>query len=70
MGDQAISERQARVWFWLILVLAVALRAWTFRPFAIHHPDELYQYLEAANGLTFGSGIVSWEYRAGMRSWL
>lgn len=70
MGEQAISERQARLWFWGVLALAVVLRVWTFRLYAVHHPDELYQYLEQANRIAFGHGIVPWEYREGMRSWL
>lgn len=70
MGDQAINERQARWWLAAILALAVALRVWTFRPYGLHHPDELYQYLEQAHRLIFGQGIIPWEYREGMRSWL
>ena len=70
MGDQAISERQARLWLAAILVLAVVLRIWTFRSFALHHPDELYQYLEQAHRLITGQGIIPWEYKVEMRSWL
>ncbi|MCL6698495.1 hypothetical protein LZ496_06820 [Sphingomonas sp. NSE70-1] len=70
MGDQDISARQARIWFWGLFALAVALRVWTFRPFAVHHPDEVYQYLEQAHRLITGNGVVPWEYRLGMRSWL
>jgi hypothetical protein len=36
----------------------------------IHHPDEIFQYLEQAHRLEFGYGIIPWEYRYGMRSWL
>jgi len=53
-----------------ILLLAVALRALAFSPYAIHHPDEVFQYLEQAHRLAFGTGIVPWEVRHGMRSWL
>ena len=70
MGDQDISAREARLWFWGLLALAVVLRVWTFRLFAIHHPDEIYQYLEQAHRLITGNGVVPWEYRLGMRSWL
>jgi hypothetical protein len=70
MGDQALSERQARLWLLAILILAVGLRVWTFRPYALHHPDELYQYLEQAHRLISRQGIIPWEYRVEMRSWL
>ena len=53
-----------------LLILAAVLRvaaAWT--P-AVHHPDEIFQYLEQAHRLVFGYGYIPWEYRDGMRSWL
>ncbi len=36
----------------------------------IHHPDEIFQYLEQAHRLEFGYGIIPWEYRYGIRSWV
>ena len=36
----------------------------------IHHPDEIYQYLEPAHRLVFGYGLIPWEFRYGTRSWL
>ncbi|MGK6353708.1 hypothetical protein ACMGDH_00610 [Sphingomonas sp. DT-207] len=54
----------------LILLLAVVLRVAALSPYAIHHPDEALQYLEQAHRLTTGTGLVPWEYRLGMRSWL
>jgi GPI mannosyltransferase 3 len=35
-----------------------------------HHPDEIFQYLEPAWRMLGHDGIVSWEWRDGMRSWL
>lgn len=32
--------------------------------------DEVYQYLEPAHRLVFGYGIVAWEFREGLRSWI
>ena len=67
MGEIAKSDR---VWFWGLLALAVLLRALNFSAFAMHHPDEVLQYLEPAYRLLTGEGIITWEYRYGMRSWL
>ena len=53
-----------------IVVVAFALRAATLARPSIHHPDEIYQYLEAAHRYLFGYGVIPWEYRVGMRSWL
>ncbi|VVT04909.1 conserved membrane hypothetical protein [Sphingomonas sp. EC-HK361] len=53
-----------------IVAVAFALRATTLARPSIHHPDEIYQYLEAAHRYLFGYGVVPWEYRVGMRSWL
>jgi len=54
----------------LILLLAAALRIAVTIGASAHHPDEIFQYLEQAHRIVFGYGIVPWEYRAGMRSWL
>lgn len=36
----------------------------------IHHPDELFQYLEQPHRLVFGYGYIPWEFRFGARSWI
>src|SRR5438093_3518130 len=36
----------------------------------IHHPDELFQYLEQAHRIVFGYGYIPWEYRFAARSWI
>ncbi len=33
-------------------------------------PDEIFQTLEQAHRAVFGTGIVPWEYRDGIRSWM
>ncbi|MSP03949.1 MAG: hypothetical protein EXR05_01570 [Acetobacteraceae bacterium] len=33
-------------------------------------PDEVFQYLEPAHRLVHGTGLIAWEYAAGLRSWL
>ena len=37
---------------------------------SIHHPDELFQYLEQAHRVVFHYGAIPWEFRFGARSWL
>lgn len=53
-----------------LLLLAAALRVAVTWGASVHHPDEVFQYLEQAHRLVFGPGYVPWEYRDGMRSWL
>ena len=70
MGERVAVARRERIWFWTLLAVAIALRAIQFDPYAMHHPDEVLQYLEPAYRLVSGEGIVTWEYRYGMRGWL
>ena len=68
-GDR--SGRQP--WLWLILFCAVglALRLATAIAFsAIERHDEIFQNLEPAYRLWTGNGIITWEWRIGIRSWL
>ena len=53
-----------------LLALAALLRVAAARTPSAHHPDEMFQYLEAAHRLVFGYGVVPWEYQAGIRNWL
>ncbi len=34
------------------------------------HPDEVFQTLEPAHRLAYGYGVVTWEWREGVRSWV
>lgn len=60
-------------WWSLAIVFGFA---WVLRTFvalhwpSLHHPDELFQALEQAHRLVFGTGLVPWEFRDGARSWL
>lgn len=36
----------------------------------VPHPDQIYQYYEPAYRLLTGDGIVTWEWREGIRGWL
>jgi hypothetical protein len=52
-----------------LLLLAAAVRLpLAFWP-NIVHVDELYQYLEPAWRLLGHQGVVTWEWRDGIRSW-
>ena len=70
MGEQSRQLGSARLWFCGLLALAVALRIAAFDPYATHHPDETIQYLEQAHRIVFGYGVVPWEFRYFIRSWL
>jgi hypothetical protein len=52
-----------------LLLLAAAVRLpLAFWP-NVNHPDEIFQYLEPAWRLLGHDGIVTWEWRDGIRSW-
>lgn len=53
-----------------ILLLALIVRIAMLAVPGIAHPDEIFQYIEPAHRALFGDGIVTWEWRYGMRSWL
>jgi GPI mannosyltransferase 3 len=55
----------------VILLVAFALRVALASLLPnIHHPDEVFQYLEQGHRLAFGYGVVPWEFIEGARSWL
>ena len=56
----------------LVIILAVALllRLAVIPLLSIHHPDELWQYLERAHKLAFGRGVETVDYRLGFRTWI
>ncbi|HZF42863.1 MAG TPA: hypothetical protein VEZ48_05600 [Sphingomonadaceae bacterium] len=56
----------------ILLVLGACLRlvASIVEKHSFYHFDELYQYFEQAHRFTFGQGLVPWEWRYGIRSWL
>lgn len=54
-----------------LLAAAFALRLGLALAFPnVHYPDEIFQTVEPAHRLLTGWGIVPWEWRAGIRSWL
>jgi phosphatidylinositol glycan class B len=55
----------------IVLCAACATRLWVLLTQTyIVFPDETFQYLEQGHRLAFGSGVVTWEYIDGIRSWL
>jgi phosphatidylinositol glycan class B len=54
----------------LFCVVAIALRIWSISRDNIIYPDQIFQTLEPAHHLAFGYGIVTWEWRDGLRSWV
>jgi len=60
-----------RLWLAACLVIALAARMTVATLFPnVYHPDEHFQYWEQAYRLAFGDGIMPWEYRVGIRSWI
>jgi phosphatidylinositol glycan class B len=55
----------------LVVVLASGLRfLLALRDHSIYWPDEIYQSLEQAHRLAFGTGFIPWEFRDGARNWI
>jgi hypothetical protein len=53
-----------------VIVAAWLVRVWfALTGRNIHYADEIFSYLEPAHRLVFGDGLVSWEFRFGVRSW-
>ncbi len=54
----------------LIYLAAFALRLLPVFAFpAIDYPDEIFQAVEPAHRLVYGTGLIPWEFVYGMRSW-
>jgi len=54
----------------LVLLVALGVRLWIVATHSyVVWPDETFQYLEPAHRLVFGSGIITWEFLDGIRSW-
>jgi len=60
----------------LVLLVVVACAGFLLRLHeasrlsVIAHPDEIFQSLEPAHRLAFGCGVITWEWRDGIRSWV
>jgi hypothetical protein len=66
-----LYTRSERIALLGLLALATGLRASLALAWPnVYWPDEIFQTLEPAHRLLYGSGIVSWEWRLGARNWL
>jgi hypothetical protein len=55
----------------LLALAALALRAGlALAVTTVFQPDEIFQSLEPAHRLTYGYGVITWEWIVGMRSWV
>lgn len=65
-----MSRRGVRAAFAAIVVAAALARAAALAWAPPHHPDQFFQYLEPAWGRLTGAGVETWEWIAGVRSWV
>ena len=64
-------SKYAASYIWILLGAALVLRLGIFIFFpSIYWPDEIFQTQEAGHRLAYGYGVVPWEYRLGIRSWV
>ena len=70
LGEIRSLERNDQRLFLIILALAFLVRLCVVPILGLHHPDELWQYLEPAYKLTTGHWVISWPFRNEIRSWL
>ena len=69
--DFSLQSRSAFWYLLIFLAIALFLRLAAFLSFpSVYHPDEIYQTQEAAHRLAYGIGVIPWEYRLGVRSWV
>lgn len=68
--DRARLTKEWRYWLGIavIAVVALVLRVQAYSVWDQHHADEFFQYLEQANRIVTGYGMVPWESRDYMRN--
>lgn len=70
-ADLRLSPRVESFGLAGLLLLALAARVSVAALFpSFYHPDEVFQYWEQGYRLVFGQGIIPWEYRDGIRSFV
>jgi len=69
--DFWLQSRSAFRYLLIFLAVALFLRLAVFLSFpSMYFADEIYQAQEAAHRLVYGTGVITWEYRLGARSWV
>jgi hypothetical protein len=69
--SDALSRNRAIAGCVLLVLMALALRVGLARAITtVFQPDEIFQSLEPAHRLTYGYGVITWEWIVGMRSWV
>ena len=65
------ASRSVRWWLAAILLLAFSLRVGIGLAFpSSDFPDEIFQTREPAHRLAYGYGLVTWDFRDGIRNWV
>jgi hypothetical protein len=65
------SSSSARLLLLVFLLIGLFLRVGAAIRFPnLHHEDEIFQTQEPAHRLAYGYGVVTWEWRRGIRSWV
>ncbi len=68
---QILTRRQKILGWISLLAFSLALRiGLAVGSPNIFFPDEIFQTLEPAHRLIYGYGVISWEWRLGIRSWV
>ena len=73
LGQASAGKESSGWWLWIggLILIATVVRAWlAFTEHSIFWPDEVYQSLEQAHRLSFGVGLIPWEFRDGARNWI
>src|SRR5262249_1834727 len=70
-AETSLLSADSRRYLLVFLAVALFLRLWIFHSLpSIYWADEIFQTQEPAHRLAFGPGVIPWEYRLGMRSWV
>ena len=68
-GMRSFSFAQLILTFFLLIGIFLRVGAALRLP-NLYHADEIYQTQEPAHRLAYGYGVVTWEWRRGVRSWV
>ena len=67
----AWTPRDTRIVLGLLLVIAFVLRVMAaLHSPNVYYPDEIFQTQEMGHRLAFGNGVIAWEWRDGIRSYV